>query len=450
MPSRLRVLLLAVVAAGLTTAEEAPETWLRPGPNLAVGADYTLAPAPSYALCRDDGDGVQLTDGQYTSGYFWTTASTVGWGAGHEPLITLDLGRPQAIAGLSYHTAAGRAGVAWPRRIALFVSDDGRQWHPAGDLVALDRQRGGAPPTEFDTYRFWTGALRTHGRFVALAIQPDGAYTFIDELEVYGGDPAWLAEPLAGPGLDGLEAARLQRRAVADVEAQVETLRTRLGDVPAAPRPGLQTALDEAAAGLEQLVPPPPDRAELPFGQAHLAVLAVNAAIGRAMGHEGLELWQSNKWDPLEMISLPPQPRVPPRLDYALLRGEVRGEVLNLTNFGHEALRLACRVEGLPAATATIRQAVWTAVRDAPPMASALPVLNGPLVLEPGLTRQLWIAVDAATLPAGDLTGRLVLEGGPDGTVTVPLTVHVPRWRCRHSSRWPWADGTTRTARTAA
>jgi len=426
MPTRVRLSVAVLCCLWPATGQD-PAEWSRPGPNVALGAAYTLAPAPSYALCQDPDDTIQVTDGEYTAGYFWTQPSTVGWGAAHEPLITIDLGRPQAIAGLSYHTAAGRAGVFWPRSIALFVSDDGQRWHAVGDLVALDQKRGGAPPEEYATYRFWSGALHTHGRFVALAIQPQATYSFVDEIEIYGGDPAWLAQPLDGPVMDGLEAARLRRRAVADVEAQLEVLRQRLLAVAEDARPGLQAALDRVAAGLDQLQPPPPARAELPFGEAHLAVLAVNAAIGRALGRPPLVLWQSNKWDPIEMITAPPAVPAPPRLDYALLRGEIRGEVLNLTNFGPDVLRLTCRVAGLPADAVSLRQAVWTAVRDAPPMASALPLLNQPLVLEPGVNRQLWLAVDAARLPPGDLTGRLLVEGGPDGPGAVPLTVHVSR-----------------------
>jgi len=446
MTMRVCRLLLSLCTVTMAAAQDAPETWTRPGPNVALGASYTLSPAPSYALCKDDGDATQLTDGEYTTGYFWTTATTVGWGAAHEPVITLDLGTPQPIAGVSYHTAAGRAGVLWPRSLALFVSNDGQQWHGVGDLVSLDRQRGGEPPEEYATYRFWTAAMQTHGRYLALAIQPDQAYTFVDEIEVYGGDPAWLDEPLAGPVMQGLEAAKIRRKAIADVEAQVDLLRERLKVVPAAQQAALRQALDEAQAGLTDLVPPAGARAEAPFGAAHQAVLDVNAAIGRALGSPPFVVWQTNKWDPLQMLDEPPVSPEPPRLAFAMMQHEVRAETLNLTNLSDHPLQLNIRVEGLPAASYVVRQALWTAVRGAPPMASALVDLSGPLTLESGLNRQLWLQLDSASLPAGDLTGSLRIDGAPNGAVSVPISVHVsrlamPQQRSLALGGWDYTNG---------
>ena len=73
--------------------------------NLAVGKPYTLEPSPNYPHCTDPGDATQLTDGQYTDGYFWTQKSTVGW-SGVEPIIiTIDLGQVQPIRGASWSTA---------------------------------------------------------------------------------------------------------------------------------------------------------------------------------------------------------------------------------------------------------------------------------------------------------------------------------------------------------
>ena len=42
------------------------------GPNIALGKKYTLEPRPNYPYCTDPDDDIQLTDGIYTKGYFWT------------------------------------------------------------------------------------------------------------------------------------------------------------------------------------------------------------------------------------------------------------------------------------------------------------------------------------------------------------------------------------------
>ena len=426
-----RALPLALLSLGLVlpTAAQEPPQFERPSENVALGASYTLSPNPSYALCRDAGDATQLTDGEYTAGYFWTTATTVGWGAAHEPLIAIDLGQARAIRGLSYHTAAGRAGVFWPHSISLFVSDDGQQWHGVGDLVALDRKRGGTLPEEYDTYRFWTADLQTHGRYVALAIQPTEAYTFCDEIEVYAGDPAWLNQPLTGPAMDGLEAARIRRRAVGDVEAQVATLRERLPALNEADRNRIGAQLDQAADGVGGIDVPGADRAVPPYGAAHQAVLDVNAAIEVALGSPLVVLWQTNKWDPIEMIQEPPSKPEAPLLDYAMMRHEVRGEALIISNFGPHPIEVTASVAGVPEEAVTLRQAVWTAVKDAAPMASALPELTGPLTVETGLNRQLWVQVDSESLQPGDYPGQLHLAirtaTGATEQREVPLNVHV-------------------------
>src|SRR5208337_4133163 len=108
--------------------------------NIALGRPYTLYPQPNYPLCNGPDVTKQLTDGKYTSGYFWTQKSTVGW-VHKYPVITIDLGEIYPIRGLSYNTAAGVAGVQWPSHIYVFVSDDGKSFFEAGDLVSLAGKR---------------------------------------------------------------------------------------------------------------------------------------------------------------------------------------------------------------------------------------------------------------------------------------------------------------------
>jgi len=86
----------------------------QPGENIARGKKYTLDPRPNYQYCTDAGDHVQLTDGIYSKGYFWTQTSTVGWSRAHPVTITIDLEVTQPICGVSFNTAAGVAGVHWP------------------------------------------------------------------------------------------------------------------------------------------------------------------------------------------------------------------------------------------------------------------------------------------------------------------------------------------------
>ena len=90
--------------------------------NIARGKPYTLHPMPNYPLCTDPDDRIQLTDGQYTVGYFWTQKTTVGWVRLDQIVITIDLENHYPIRGLSFNKAAGIAGVNWPQAIEVNAS----------------------------------------------------------------------------------------------------------------------------------------------------------------------------------------------------------------------------------------------------------------------------------------------------------------------------------------
>jgi len=224
-----RHILLATltVLAATSRGQESPA-------NLALGKTYQLEPTPDYAHCTDAGDRAQLTDGQYTQGYFWTQKGTVGW-AGHSPIIiTLDLQNAQPIAGLSYNTAAGVAGVNWPAAIFVLVSDNAEVWHLAGDLVALSAKASRPPESGYAVHRYRTLDLATHGRFLKLLVVPTGAYAFVDEIEVYRGPETLLARPVPGREITDVRAffartridASLRRRLESDVAAVSESMKT--------------------------------------------------------------------------------------------------------------------------------------------------------------------------------------------------------------------------------
>ena len=155
--------------------------------NIALGASYTLDPAPNYEHSTDDADGEQLTDGVYTEGYFWTQLSTVGWQDQKPVIVTLDLGTVMPIRGVSFSTAAGLADVRWPLAIRIFTAGEDRLFHEVGDLVELSAEHGSPPATEYGTHRYWTDQLRTHGRHVSLVVWNE-PFTFVDEIEIYGGE----------------------------------------------------------------------------------------------------------------------------------------------------------------------------------------------------------------------------------------------------------------------
>ena len=456
------LLALLALMAWPAGAAEGPATWERPGENIALGKSYTLTPRPNYALCRDDGDRTQLTDGQYTVGYFWTQQTTVGWTGGGQTRIVIDLGQVEPIVGVSFHTAAGRADVRWPRGVLLFVSDDGETWWRAGDLVALNR----SPEPPADTYatrRYWTDRLTARGRYVAVVLVPGGHYAFCDEIEVYRGDQALLTRPREGRAVVGLDAAITALRFEDDARVEAEAIRARIREsrVSATEKTRLQAMLDQAVGNLGEIEGVGGnERAIWPYGEAHQKLLAVQAALWRAERHPALQAWVGSCWDPL----LPwqtPERGAAARIDLAMMRNEVRSAAINITNANDASQRLKVTFAGLPGSPTPewirVRQTAWTPAKpssrgpeniEQPHVAgSALPdAPDGVVTVPGGTTGQVWLSLDTSALPAGDYQGRVELTPESGQPLAVPIRVRVsalsmPNELTLALGGWDYTDG---------
>jgi len=424
--------LLLLVASGRGFCEEK---------NLARGRPYTMSPRPNYHHCTDPDDATQLTDGVRTTGYFWTQKTTVGWGSGAPAFITIDLGRTCPIAGASFSTAAGVAGVQWPASLSVFTSDDGKQWSAAGDLVELS-ETGVPPPTgKHATHVFRTGKLRISGRFVQFACVPTGPYLFADELEVYEGDPAFLHEPRRGEAIasvpkfmDTLQLTRLLksqlRRDLAAAHEDIESPETPAAD---------KTMLAKTAQELEQrigampLVSPDGFRAVLPMNDLERDVFGLQAAVWRAQGKPARRVWRSHRWDPLDPSGEPPKDAPAPELHIALMSHEWRADVLNLTNASDTDRKVRLWVDALPGGTnpgyVSIHEVLHVGTRHFVAVAAALPLARRDgdawaVTVPAGMTKQVWLSFHPTEVPPGTHSGRVRLDDG-SGSRSVPLTLRV-------------------------
>lgn len=407
--------------------------------NVARGKRYTLQPTPGYPHCTDPGDTTQLTDGQYTAGYFWTQKSTVGWLRNQDLVITLDLGEHVPIRGVSFNSAAGIAGVKWPSAIRIQVSVDGRAYHELGDLLKLSATPP-APDGNYTVQRFHTTGLQAHGRYLKLLISPVGNCTFVDEIEVYRGDEAFKQAALPGKAIiyppeyfdADMFTVNFKRRLGLDLE----TVRTLLEHekLPAA----LRQRTDAAIAELSAAIPEHPAMdaktfyGVLPFSPLHERIYALLGAARAAMGKAPLVAWAANPWDYLAPTDLPANPPRP-LLSTALMQGETRACTLNLTNCHDELLTAHLRFEGLPAALAQglrLHDVLWTDTPASVPVAAALPELAAQdgryeVSLPAGMTRQVWFSVTARDVPAGVHRGTLVIEDAAAQPLRVPVSVRV-------------------------
>ncbi|MCL4202203.1 MAG: discoidin domain-containing protein [Pirellulaceae bacterium] len=440
------------------------------GENIALGKGYRLFPAPNYGLCTDPGDAQQLTDGQTTDQYFWTQTGTVGWQSVAYATITVDLQEIQPIRGASLTTAAGTAGVTWPMAVQILVSDDGRTFHDAGDLVGLDQQVRGAWPEGYAIRRLGTDQLRTRGRFVQFVLipLPGGPYLFTDEVQVLRGPDAWRDTPpdpaTATDARRVYEQGRLARsirhRWQADLAGLERAIEGSTVDAPQRSAflqrlQGLRKAEPDLIADAEAF------RAVLPIGKRHAELFGLNAALWRAKGHDNLAVWAANPWDPLELFAPPESATGVVSVDTML--GEHRAATVNLANSTDSPLDLRLRFDAesdspFPACV-RLHQVVWTDTAQGIPVASALPELardadGWRVTVLPGLVSQIWMSFRPSDESPGRHEGDLVIEGAGIAPARVPLAwriwpLRMPQEKSLWLGGWSYTDAASRYGVTA-
>lgn len=448
-----------IIATGLAQAAspDAPE-------NIALRAKYTLAPAPSYKLCTDPDDRVQLTDGQSTKSYFWTQPGTVGWTNAPYATITLDLGRVESISGAAFTTAAGVAGVTWPLAVNILVSDDGKTYRDAGDLVSLDLKAHGAWPEKYAIRRLVTNQLKTHARYVQFVAIPraGGSYLFVDEVEVFRGPDDWRKLDLAGQPVTTaqtvFEQGRLQRAAanrfLADASALQEAIAA--AKLEETVRHQLTGKLAEIRNQLESenVASSPAFQAVLPLTPNHAKLFAIQAQLWRALGHAPLTAWTPATWDPVDLIAASPQGSSNP-ITVHTMRGEYRAAALNLANSTDRPMTVRLRFDGLPQAPqpgyVTLHEVTWTDTSHGKPVAAALPeatkVDGGwTVTVLPGLVRQVWLTFHVTDLAPGELAGTLVAESQGAAPLATPVRLRVwpldfPKKTTLYLGGWSYTNG---------
>ncbi|NPV46223.1 MAG: hypothetical protein HPY69_04670 [Armatimonadetes bacterium] len=428
-------------AADVPEAIRPADPFVAPGPNIALGKPYALRPAPNYSYCTDEGDSTQLTDGERTVGYFWVQKTTVGWTRGAPVIITVNLGQVEPIAGVSYNTAAGVAGVAWPSNILVMVSDDGQSWTLAGDLMLLATEQGMPAPDQYAVHRFATDALRTRGRYVSFAIDSP-QYIFCDEIEVYRGSDELLAVEPPGQRVDDpaklFQSLRMRNAVVlrlrTDLSAARESI-TQTQSLDEGTRRQLEARADELAQRITAL--PSETGADLqtifPMNELQAEIYALHAPLHRARGLSGVVAWQKGRWDPLEPTEAPAERPPLPELNIAMMRREYRAEAFCVTNCTDEPLTLTVNIVGLPGGRnpsyVKLREVLFTDTREMRPIAAALPearqsALGYKVSLPAGMTRQLWVELRPLDLDAGEYRGQVTLQtDGSDAGLVVPLTL---------------------------
>ncbi|MCP4643503.1 MAG: discoidin domain-containing protein [bacterium] len=438
-------------------AAKAPEA--RPSENIALNASYTLQPAPNYSYCTDAADKTQLTDGAYTEGYFWVEKSTVGWKVANPAIITIDLGEVRPIRGVSYHTGAGRAGVAWPTAIQIFVADKPKEYRPVGDLCDLGAVHG-LPPEGYGTHRYWTDELKARGRYVAFVVVST-SYAFVDEVEVYEGDAAWLEVPVESDTIANLKehvkgqvmVSAVKRRIRRDVAAVREGASA--AGVSEDARRAVIADLDAISEDLAELQMEigPDFTTELPLSDLHRRVFQANAKVWQAGGLRPVTVWKARPWDMLRLFT-EPELDASPAVNVHLMGNEYRAGAFNMSNATDEDHVYALSFSGIPGGATpdwiTVHEVAWTDTGNGVPVASALPEAEGDgdayrITVPSGMTRQVWLTFHPKDVAQGAHAGSVELRSG-SSAASVPLTATVypmqfPDEPNLHFGGWDYTDG---------
>lgn len=151
--------------------------------NLALHKKYTLSAPPNYAHAAPSTDKSSLTDGIYTTGYFWTKLTTVGWKR-RQILIDIDLDAENPIDAVTFNTARRtQVGVDFPKNIFVFVSRDNKNFAYVGDVGETPDNTTG----DYSVKKFILNNINTIARYVTIVVIPRNTFVFCDEVEVLKG-----------------------------------------------------------------------------------------------------------------------------------------------------------------------------------------------------------------------------------------------------------------------
>ena len=392
--------------------------------NLAEGKKYTISPPPSYHLCTDSDDKIQLTDGQTTTSYFWTQQGTVGWQNVPFSLITVDLGAIEPISGFEFTTAAKAGGVEWPLAILVQSSEDGKTFRQVCNLVEDDISLQGPFPEKYAIRCLKSKTIQTKGRFVRFMAIGTGTFIFCDEVRVLRGSADNLDRPAVGDAVDQPDVQyKLMRTALC--------IKNRYRDDAAAVRLAIANASisDQLKTEMNQEIDeffgrpittadslPLNFRAILPLDANHQTLYAIQAKLWRALGVAPLTaVSEPAIWSPLNRFAVPVGQAINANGDQrstssqpisiVAMQNETRSGAFNLYNSTEKIRDIPFILEELDkSADVTVYQVDWTDTSNMEPVAAALTELkptNGLYVVSvyPGLVRQIWLSVKTKTPP---------------------------------------------------
>ena len=431
--------------------------------NLALNKPYTLHPRPTYTHCTDPDDVIQLTDGQTTTSYFWTQKGTVGWVNAIYGAITLDLGAVESIGRFEMTTAAGAGGVEFPQAVFVQVSDDGKTFHEACELMTDDFEVHGQPPKKYTLWTLSSKKLETKGRFVRFLILAAGPFAFTDEIRVFKGekDPAQITvtTPESQTIDEFFQTVKFRlcvdRRWQLDYASLQNVIQE--SEISEAAKAELLKRLETVYAGRSGKTEPESLDAcsVLPLNPQHAEFYRIQAALWKAERPSDAPVLVSGSgiWDWLEnFTSVKNLPKA--EISVAAMQKETRSGAFCLFNATQEKQSVSFRIQGLQeAADWTVYRTVWTDTGVMTPVACALPEVKPTadgtytLDLTPGMVQQVWVEFRTKDLNLAQkktFPGKIGFTAGCGAEIPVALTVYplvFPEKTTLMTGGWDYTNG---------
>ena len=427
MKKNLVWLSILVTAAAAASAAE----------NLALGKSCAFSHEPNYRRGTEPGDATDLTDGKFVADgrMMWLQPGCVGWMYPDQSVaVTLDLGRVEPLAGFSWNCAGGCSGVTWPDFVNVYVSTDGKTWTFVGDLLARSFKRTGPPPADrYGVYRAFADDMSAVGRYVKFTVY-NTWMRFVDEIEVFRGPDALLADPSTGFTTDDPLRHDGFLRSISPVITDMKRLTARADKVlPAAEAAAFRADMKvlRKPVGRDDGTDPFAAVTTVPLSPAHADVLALHARLLRAQGFGRPCLWKNDRWENLDPLAVPTADEVAAakRLSVEMMCGETRATAVNVLNPTDRPLPCVASLEGFPrAAQPDCREVVFTVTKIGECVSGALRPGDGKSVrfeIPAGCSKQVWLSFAKPVCEAGTYAGRLRVALGEDVLETpVDLAVH--------------------------
>lgn len=442
---------------------------LSKGHNLALGRPCRYSPAPNYnTYCKDPNIGYKLTDSQY-NGCRWTDKGTVGWIVGRNRVIyiDLDLGAAYPIGEVTFDTITGlRAQVTFPAAVLVFLSSDGQQYRYLGDVLAEYM-----PQNKLPNHRFALADLKGWGRFVRLAIIPDGFYVFSDEIEIIEGvhtekEAAYLdsnpilSEQVGAYATGMIDLVKQKNTTLALLRGANEAIDNRAtglrdGDLINEARKlvndGRKKVLTSRVAIAADYALGPPYR---PY---ELPVFETIARLNSKIFSDGpLLIWQDDHWGPLHYLDVPLTTSLGATVSVDMMNNEWATGSFIVTSASAKALALTVSAEDFegPATVSAdkvlkIQHVVHVeAYGNRFPDDAIVPQAYGPIILAPGISKRIWLTFNTRgmDLKPGAYFSNISVKTGDEKLYKVPIKLVV--WPLRfpdkvalQSNTWAYFEG---------